>query len=82
MSKTFGYTNIAGKDWFKSDAYSDKEIESIKDPEGGSEISMPTAIPSPFARIDLVKTAFRNISKTADLKANTDYSGGYNEKSE
>ena len=71
MSKVFGYTKKGGKDWFSSDAYSDKEIEAIKDPEGGSEISLPTAIPSPFARMDLVKTAFRNIAKTADLKACT-----------
>lgn len=71
MGKIFGYTKKGGKDWFSSDAYSDKEIEAIKDPEGGSEISLPTAIPSPFARIDLVKTAFRNIAKTPDLKAYT-----------
>jgi len=69
MGKIFGYTKKGGKDWFSSDAYSDKEIEAIKDPEGGSEISLPTAIPSPFARIDLVKTAFRNIVKSPDLKA-------------
>lgn len=68
MNKVFGYTKKGGKHWFVSDAYSDKEIEAIKDPEGGSEISLPTAIPSPFARIDLVKTAFRNINKTPDLK--------------
>ncbi|NEN25393.1 hypothetical protein G3O08_18000 [Cryomorpha ignava] len=71
MSKIFGYTKKGGQHWFASDAYSDKEIESIKDPEGGSEISLPTAIPSPFARIDLVKTAFRNITKSPDLKAYT-----------
>ena len=71
MSKIFGYTKKGGKDWFKSDAYSDKEIEAIKDPEGGSEISLPTAIPSPFARIDLVKTAFRNIAKTPYLISHT-----------
>lgn len=69
MSKIFGYTKKGGQHWFTSDAYSDKEIESIKDPEGGSKISLPTAIPSPFARIDLVKTAFRNITKSPDLKA-------------
>lgn len=69
MSKIFGYANTGGNDWFKVDAYSDKEIEAIKDPEGGGEISMPTAIPSPFARIDLVKTAFRNIAKSQDLKS-------------
>ena len=71
MSKIFGYTKKGGQHWFSSDAYSDKEIESIKDPEGGSEISLPTAIPSPFARIDLVKTAFRNIAKSPNLKAYT-----------
>lgn len=70
MSKVFGYTKRGNnsKGWFTSDAYSDKEIELIKDPEGGSEVSMPTAIPSPFARIDLVKTAFKNISKTDELR--------------
>jgi hypothetical protein len=71
MSKIFGHTNRGGKDWFASDAYSDKEIESIKDPEGGSGESISPAIPSPFARIDLVKTAFRNITKTPDLTAYT-----------
>lgn len=69
MSKIFGYTKKGGQHWFSSDAYSGKEIEAIKDPEGGSEISLPTAIPSPFARIDLVKTAFRNIAKSPNLKA-------------
>lgn len=72
MGKNFGYSNIGGKDWFKlNTAYTDKEIEAIKDPEGGNETSLPTAIPSPFARIDLFKTAFRNIIKTDDLKACT-----------
>ncbi len=69
MSKIFGHTNRGGKDWFASDAYSDKEIESIKDPEGGSGETLSPAIPSPFARIDLAKTAFRNINKTPELKA-------------
>src|ERR1700742_1199122 len=68
-SKNFGLSKKGGKDWFNSDAYSDKEIEALRDPEGGIEVSLPTAIPSPFARIDLVKTAFRNIVKTSQLKA-------------
>jgi len=67
--KVFGYTKKGGKHWFKSDPYADKEIESIIDPEGGSEVSLPTAIPSPFARIDLVKTAFKNIGKTPELRS-------------
>ena len=71
MSKIFGYSKQGGQHWFPTDAYTDKEIESIKDPEGGTEISLPTAIPSPFARIDLVKTAFRNINKSPDLKSST-----------
>jgi hypothetical protein len=71
MGKVFGYTKKGGQHWFNSDAYSDKEIEAIKDPEGGSEISLPTAIPSPFARIDLVKTAFKNLGKSPYLKAYT-----------
>ncbi|MBE7516043.1 MAG: hypothetical protein HS105_05475 [Chloracidobacterium sp.] len=68
MGKTFGYTRKAGKDWFRSDEYGDKEIESLKDPEGGIEVYLPTAIPSPFARFDLVKTAFSNIAKSKNLK--------------
>jgi hypothetical protein len=69
MRNPFAYTQKGGKDWFISDAYDDNAIESIKDPEGGVAISMPTAIPSPFARIDLVKTAFINICKSPDLKS-------------
>jgi hypothetical protein len=69
MSKIFGYSKKGGRDWFSSDAYGDREIEAIKDPEGGSEVFLPTAIPSPFARIDLVKTAFSNMAKSPDLRA-------------
>jgi hypothetical protein len=67
MAKIFGYTNKGGNDWFKSDGYSDNEIEAIKDPEGGNVVTLPTAIPSPFARIDLVKKAFKNICKSPKL---------------
>lgn len=69
MSKILGYTNKGGRHWFKSDQYDDKEIEGIKDPEGGTSMALPTAIPSPFARIDLVRTAFKNVNKSPDLKA-------------
>jgi hypothetical protein len=84
MSKVFGYTQRGGQHWFRSDAYFDKEIEAIKDPAGGGSIDMPTAIPSPFARIDLVKTAFRNIGCTPELKQYTKdgnvVAGRYDEK--
>jgi hypothetical protein len=71
MKGSFGYSNTGGKDWANVSAYDDKQIEAIKDPEGGAEISLPAAIPSPFARIDLVKTAFANICKTENLRATT-----------
>ncbi len=67
----FGYTNRHGSHWFSSDEYSQKEIENIPDPDGGESVSLPTAIPSPFARLDLVKTAFRNISNTSGLRKET-----------
>jgi len=68
MNKIFGYTENNGNDWFVSAPYHDREIERIKDPQGGNVISLSTAIPSPFARIDMVKTAFKNISQTPNLK--------------
>lgn len=68
MSTPFGYSNTSGRHWFKSDAYSENEIESILDPEGGESQHLPTAIPSPFARIDLVRTAFANIARTKSLR--------------
>ncbi len=70
MSKIFGYKEEYGRDWYSiPDAYSDREIELVRDPEGGTVTTLPTAIPSPFARMDLVKTAFQNISRTPELKA-------------
>ena len=47
--------------------YDDIQIENIKDPEGGEKTEMPTAVPSPFARFDLVQTAFKNINKNPQL---------------
>jgi len=66
--KVFGYSERDGRDWFGSELYNDTIIERIADPEGGSAISLPTAIPSPFARMDLVRIAFQNINRTADLR--------------
>jgi hypothetical protein len=65
MGKIFGYKQVEREDWYSIEAaYSDQEIEKVKDPEGGAVTTLPTAIPSPFARMDLVKTAFQNISRT------------------
>jgi hypothetical protein len=73
MPRVFDYSGRSGNDWTKTNAYGDIEIDGIRDPDGGSGVILPTAIPSPFARIDLVKTAFRNIAKSREghLKAYT-----------
>jgi hypothetical protein len=54
------------QNFYKVPAYSEKAISDIEDPQGGSSKKMPTAIPSPFARFDLVKTAFKNIALAKD----------------
>lgn len=42
--------------------YGSHVIEQINDPNGDSAVKEITSIPSPFARIDLVKTAFQKVS--------------------
>jgi len=49
--------------------YNGTQIGAIKDPEGGEKTEMPTAVPSPFARFDLVQTAFKNINNNPLLIA-------------
>ena len=48
-------------DWGGSFKYSSNVIEQIHDPNGESSTREITSIPSPFARIDLVKTAFKKV---------------------
>lgn len=64
-----GKNTIAG--WQTSSKYSTQAIEQIKDPNGASAKKQITSIPSPFARIDLVKTAFKTV-------AEKDNHGAYN----
>lgn len=45
--------------------YNSNARETIEDPDGASAKNEITSIPSPFARIDLVKTAFREVCKRA-----------------
>lgn len=56
-----GKNTIEG--WQDSAKYSTTAIEQIKDPNGASAQKQITSIPSPFARIDLVKTAFKTVSE-------------------
>ncbi|SFU53243.1 hypothetical protein SAMN05216480_10679 [Pustulibacterium marinum] len=51
------------EDWFVSGPLNDNIIDSINT-DGGDGKKMPTSIPSPFARVDLVRTAFKSINNT------------------
>lgn len=57
-------TDLSGstKHWDYSSKYDDKQINAIVSSNTES-ITEPTSIPSPFARIDLAKTAFRIVAK-------------------
>jgi hypothetical protein len=53
-------------DWFASTPINAALIDSI-DTDGGDGKKLPTSIPSPFARIDLVRTAFNIIGNSGQL---------------
>lgn len=74
MSKVFrihtGNNTIL--DWQNSSPYSTNVIKQIKDPNGATARNEITSIPSPFARIDLVKNAFKEVVNLG-LDGNTIY---------
>lgn len=53
--------------WGESSAYGNTAIREIKDPNGATSKKEITSIPSPFARMDLVKTAFKVITENKEL---------------
>jgi len=67
MSKLFKINASVGtatlNDWANSAKYGKFFIDSIADPNGATSNAEVTSIPSPFARIDLTKTAFDYVSK-------------------
>lgn len=67
MAKVFRPYGInrttANAGWFDSVVYNPQTISEIKDPEGGTPNKAITSIPSPFARMDLVMTAFEEVNK-------------------
>ena len=69
MGKVFrlhtGDDNLVG--WGDSSAYGNTAIREIKDPNGATSKKEITSIPSPFARMDLVKTAFKVITESKEL---------------
>ncbi len=70
MSKILSYNNkttkTSSEDWIAVEPYGDDDIRQIKDPNGGLSRSPRTAIPSPFAQLDLVKNAFAHLVPTPD----------------
>lgn len=69
MAKVFRLYNIQGNnsivDWQESQVLGTQAISEITDPDGATARKEITSIPSPFARIDLVKTAFREVMNIA-----------------
>jgi len=56
-----------------SQGYGPAEIEKIPNPDGDFAKREPTSIPSPFARMDLVRTAFKYVTDKGQLEGNTIY---------
>ena len=68
MSKVFrlykeGTSTYTGWNETPSFPYNSANRDTIDDPDGASAKNEITSIPSPFARIDLVKTAFKEVCK-------------------
>ncbi len=53
--------NIVG--WGESDKYDEGRIARIKDPNGDTPNRDITSIPTPWARLELVKQAFREVAR-------------------
>lgn len=60
-------------DWNESPSfpYNSNNRKKIQDPDGATAKKEITSIPSPFARIDLVKNAFREVCESKDLGGQT-----------
>ena len=71
MSKIFrlykeGPSTYQGWNGISNFPYNSNARDTIADPDGASADHEITSIPSPFARIDLVKTAFREVCRRAN----------------
>ncbi|SJZ77596.1 Ppx/GppA phosphatase family protein [Chitinophaga eiseniae] len=77
MSKIFRLHSGAGENvehWQSAPGHlSDNFINSIEDPAGSNANTQITSIPSPFARMDLVRTAFRYVAGRKELDGVTIY---------
>ena len=62
------------EDWKQLPGYLDhNSIDTINDPAGLDSENQITSIPTPFARFDLIKTAFRYVSSIKELDGTTIY---------
>lgn len=63
------------KDWTGGEnrAYGSDVIDQIQDPGGARADKEITSIPSPFARIDLARSAFHNVADSKDLDGKNIY---------
>ena len=59
------------EDWQNCAVYGSDVISQIQDPNGATARHEITSIPSPFARIDLVKQAFKNVTDSSQLEGQT-----------
>ncbi len=75
MSKIFrlGEGSNTYTDWNESPSfpYNSNSRKKIQDPDGATAKKEITSIPSPFARIDLVKNAFREVCDSKNLDGQT-----------
>jgi hypothetical protein len=71
--RIYGQGNNNIEDWAQvsNNPYTTQTIAQIKDPNGATPSKEITSIPSPFARIDLVKSAFREVVDSGNLDGNT-----------
>ena len=74
MGKVFrlhtGANTLEG--WDDANApYGTSAINQIKDPNGATSKKEITSIPSPFARMDLVKVAFKNVTDNHQVEGDT-----------
>ena len=62
------------QDWEdRGEPYGPTVIEDINNPDGDYSITDPTSIPSPFARVDLVRSAFKYVADSNNFDGSTIY---------
>lgn len=75
MSKVFRlFQDRDLRDWEdRGNAYGPSVIDTINNPDGDYSKKDPTSIPSPFARMDLVRSAFKYVVDKKNLDKSTIY---------